>query len=129
LNFHNSCDKIISLKIETERACVPTIILKYRQKRNVKVKNTYCNLKRTSIHPYDKNPYGVEWMGYDPDAALLELVKIVPHIAFEVVELTKELKGKEIPIQPNNPSKGATIEFEVDNCGPVDFLQIEKKKI
>ena len=36
------------------------------------------------VSGYGKNPYGVEWMRFEDDAPYPELVKTVPHVAFEV---------------------------------------------
>jgi hypothetical protein len=68
-------------------------------------------------------------MRYEPDAPFPELVKTVPHIAFEVDDLSKELEGKEILIAPNSPSKGVLVAFIVDNGAPVEFLQIHKEGV
>jgi hypothetical protein len=78
------------------------------------------------VYVFDKNPYGIEWMRYEPDAPFPELVKTVPHVAFEVDDLAKELEGKEILIAPNSPSEGVTVAFKVDNGAPVEFLQFHK---
>jgi hypothetical protein len=82
---------------------------------------------KTYYSGYETSPYGIEWMRYEPDAPLPKLVKTVPHIAFEVDDLAKELEGKEILIAPNSPSEGVTVAFIVDNGAPIEFLQIEKK--
>jgi hypothetical protein len=58
---------------------------------------------KTFVSGFETSPYGIEWMRYEPDAPLPELVKKVPHIAFEVDDLAKELEGKEVLIQPNSP--------------------------
>jgi hypothetical protein len=76
---------------------------------------------------YSTSPYGIEWMRYEPDAPLPELVKTVPHIAFEVDDLARELEGKEILIAPNSPSDGVTVAFIIDNGAPVEFLQFRKQ--
>jgi hypothetical protein len=65
-------------------------------------------------------------MRYEPDAPLPELVKTIPHIAFEVDDLSKELEGKEILIAPNSPSEGVMVAFIIDNGAPVEFLQFHK---
>jgi len=77
---------------------------------------------------FEKNPYGVEWMRYEPDSPLPDLVKSVPHVAFEVDDLEAELVGKEIIIPPNSPSDGVRVAFIVENGAPIEFLQFEKKK-
>jgi hypothetical protein len=79
------------------------------------------------VSGFETSPYGVEWMRYEPDAPLPDLVKTVPHVAFEVDDLTKELEGKEIIIQPNSPSEDVTVAFIVDNGAPIEFLQFRKK--
>ncbi|NUO81357.1 hypothetical protein HUU05_14865 [candidate division KSB1 bacterium] len=74
------------------------------------------------VSGYEASPYGVEWMRFDPDCLLPELVKTVPHVVFEVDDLEAELAGKEILIQPNGPSPGVTVAFIVDNGAPIEFL-------
>jgi len=86
----------------------------------------YLEQFKVYVLAYDTNPYGVEWMRYEPDCPLPELVKSVPHIAFEVDDLAAEIAGKEILIQPNSPSPGVTVAFIVDNGAPIEFLQFDK---
>jgi hypothetical protein len=81
---------------------------------------------KTYVSGFATSPYGIEWMRYEPDAPLPELVKTVPHIAFEVDDLDRELEGKEIIIPPNSPSEGVTVAFISDNGAPVEFLQFQK---
>jgi len=72
---------------------------------------------------YERSPYGIEWMKFDPDCPLPELVRTVPHVAFVVDDLGAALAGKEILIEPNSPAKGITVAFIVDDGAPVEFLQ------
>lgn len=74
---------------------------------------------------YDTNPYGIEWIRFEPDSPLPDLVKTVAHVAFEVDDLEKELEGCEVLIEPNCPSAGVTVAFIVDNGAPVEFLQFD----
>jgi len=77
---------------------------------------------------YEKNPYGVEWMRFEQDCPLPELVKNVPHIAFVVDDIQKAIDGKNILIEPNSPSNGVTVAFIEDNGVPIEFLQFEKQR-
>jgi hypothetical protein len=74
---------------------------------------------------YEQSPYGIEWMKFDPDCPLPELVRTVPHVAFVVEDLQAEIAGKDILIPPNSPSDGVTVAFIVDNGAPVEFLQFD----
>ena len=75
------------------------------------------------VSGFSSSPYGIEWMRFSPDCALPVLVKTLPHVAFEVDDLEKEIEGQEILIPPNSPSKGVRVAFIVHNGAPVEFLQ------
>ena len=75
---------------------------------------------------YETSPYGVEWMRFEPDSPLPELVKTVPHVAFVVDDLQAAIDGKDILIKPNSPADGVSVAFIVDNGAPIEFLQFEK---
>ena len=92
-----------------------------------RVGEVYLPQFKTYVCPFDKNPYGIEWMRYEPDAPVPEIVKTVPHIAFEVDDLANELEGKELLIAPNSPSEGVTVAFIIDNGAPIEFLQFHKR--
>jgi hypothetical protein len=77
------------------------------------------------VSGYGKSPYSIEWTRYEENAPYPEIVKIVPHVAFEVDDLASELQGKNVIIEPNSPSPGVTVAFIEDNGVPVEFLQID----
>jgi len=81
---------------------------------------------KLSASGYSQSPYGIEWMKFDPDCPLPELVKTVPHVAFVVDDLQAAIAGKEILIVPNSPSEGVTVAFIVDNGAPVELLQFDR---
>ena len=75
---------------------------------------------------YFQSPYGVEWMRFEPDCPLPELVKTVPHVAFVVDNLEAAIKDREVLIEPNSPTKGLTVAFIVDNGAPIELLQFDR---
>ncbi len=84
---------------------------------------TYLERVKVHVAGFDTSEYGVEWMRFDPDCPLPELVRTVPHVAFRVDDLEKELAGKEVLIEPNSPSPGVVVAFIVENGAPVELLQ------
>lgn len=74
---------------------------------------------------FEASPYGVEWMRFDPDCPLPELVKTVPHVAFVVDDLEAALAGQEVLIPPNSPTPGLTVAFIVHNGAPVEMLRFD----
>jgi catechol 2,3-dioxygenase-like lactoylglutathione lyase family enzyme len=74
---------------------------------------------------FETSPFGVEWLRFEPDSPLPELVKNVAHVAFVVADLQKALEREEVLIQPNSPSAGITVAFVVHNGAPVEFIQFD----
>src|SRR5512136_377190 len=72
---------------------------------------------------YFESPYGVEWMKFDADCPLPDLVKTVPHVAFVVDDILAAIAGKKVIIQPNSPTDGVTVAFIEDHGAPIEFLQ------
>ena len=58
-----------------------------------------------------------------PPILLPEVVRTVPHIAFEVDDLAAALEGREILIAPNSPSEGVTVAMILADGAPVELLE------
>lgn len=69
------------------------------------------------------SPFRIEWMRFTNDSPLPELVRTVPHIAFQVEDLQAALEGHELLIPPNSPSPGVTVAFIVWDGAPVEILE------
>jgi hypothetical protein len=78
---------------------------------------------RISCTDHDTNPFGVQWMHYDPDCPLPALVREVAHVAFEVDDLEQALVGKRVIVPPNSPSPGVVVAFIEEAGAPVELLQ------
>jgi hypothetical protein len=74
---------------------------------------------------FDTSPYGVEWMRFEPGSAISELVRSVPHIAFEVDDLDRALEGKELIGEPSSPMAGVKVAMILHNGMPVELLEFE----
>jgi hypothetical protein len=85
----------------------------------------YLAAHKVHVSGFDSSPYKIEWMRFDPDCALPDLVKTVPHVAFVVDDLEAALAGKDVLIPPNSPSPGVTGAFIVDDGAPIEFLQFK----
>jgi hypothetical protein len=88
----------------------------------------YLEKYKVYHYGYDKSEYGIEWMRYEKDCKLPEIVKTIPHIAFEVDDIYDAIKGKKVIIEPNSPSEGIIVAFIEDNGAPVEFIQISCAK-
>jgi hypothetical protein len=79
---------------------------------------------RFSVTGYETSPYKYEWMHFDADCELPELVQTQPHICFEVDDLDEALKGHEILIAPSCPTPELRVAFIVFEGAPIELLEI-----
>jgi hypothetical protein len=82
------------------------------------------HLKMT-VSDHQDNPFGIQWQRYWDDAPYPDLVKTVPHVAFEVDDLGEALVGHQVIIEPNSPSAGVKVAFIIVNGAPVELMQID----
>ena len=85
---------------------------------------TYLPHLRMHVSDHLATPYGIQWMRFDEDCTLPDLVKRVPHVAFQVDDLHEAIRGKKILIEPNEPGPGVLVAFVEEAGAPVEFLQI-----
>ena len=78
---------------------------------------------------FEKSDFGIEWMRFEKDCDLPEIVKTVPHVAFEVDDIYEALKGRKVIIEPNSPSEGNIVAFIEEDGAPIEFIQIIKKDL
>ena len=78
------------------------------------------------VSGFPESPYGIEWMRFDADSPTSELVKTVPHVAFEVDDIDQALEGKDLLSAAGCPSPGVRTAMIVDNGCPIELIQFTK---
>ncbi len=81
---------------------------------------------KMTVSDHENNPFGIQWQRYWDDAPYPELVKTVPHVAFEVDDMEAALAEQKVIIEPNSPSKGLIVAFIEINGAPVELMQYIK---
>ncbi|MDR1484840.1 MAG: hypothetical protein LBT09_08465 [Planctomycetaceae bacterium] len=71
------------------------------------------------------DPFGIEWLRFDVDSPMHELIKTRPHVAFIVDDLDAALLGKTVLLPPFNTGPGSRIAF-IDNDGAIIELAESK---
>jgi hypothetical protein len=74
---------------------------------------------------YENDPFRIEWMRFEEGSPIPELVKTMPHLAFQVEDLEAAVKGRQILIPPNSPSEGVRVAFILHEGAPVELLEFE----
>lgn len=87
----------------------------------------YLKKYKAYHYGYDKSEFGIEWMRYEKDCQLPEIIKTVPHVAFVVKDIYEAIKNKKIIIDPNSPSEDNIVAFIEENGAPIELIQINNK--
>ena len=77
------------------------------------------------VSGFDTSLYGIEWMRFEPDCEVSELVRTVPHIAFEVDDLDAALEGRTLCSEVSSPSKGVRVAMIIENGAPIELIEFQ----
>jgi hypothetical protein len=75
---------------------------------------------------FDKDNYKIEWVKFDVDSLMPELIRTVPHVAYFVKNMEDALKDKHILVETFSPGEGVRVAFIKHNGAPVEFMEIKK---
>ena len=98
--------------------------MEYQQIKNEKYLADYD----VHISGYGENEFNIEWMRYGEKCPVPDVVKKMPHVAFEGDDIYEAIRGKEVIIEPNSPSEGVVVAFILVNDAPIELMQFTKKK-
>jgi hypothetical protein len=90
----------------------------------------YLEQFKVYVSGFDTSPYGIEWMRYEPDSPIDELIKSFPHIAFEVDNIESELQKHDLKIITplNYPAEGIRVAMIIHNGAPIELIEFAKNK-
>ncbi len=82
------------------------------------------------VSGFSTSPFGIEWMRFNEDCPISDLIKSVPHIAFEVDDIDKELEKHDFEIitEPGIPSDGVRAAMIKHNGAPIELIEFKKNK-
>ena len=79
---------------------------------------------------FDTSPFGIEWMRVEPDSPINDLIKRVPHLAFEVDDLDLELSKHDLNIitPPNAPGEGIRVAMIIHSGAPIELIEFSSNR-
>jgi hypothetical protein len=88
----------------------------------------YIPALKMAVEGFENSPFGIEWMRFEKDSPIHDLVQRIPHIAFEVDDIALELKKHNLNVitQINSPGKGVRIAMIEHNGAPIELIEFEK---
>lgn len=94
---------------------IPTTVKRYGEK--------YIPDLKMFVSGFESSPYGIEWMRFEEGSGVAPIVQKTPHIAFEVDDLEKALKGKDLIGGISSPSSGVRVAMILFDGAPVELME------
>ena len=88
--------------------------------------SAYVEGGKVHITDSTTDPYGIEWLKFDADSPMHELLQKVAHVGFEVNDLDSALKGAKVIVEPFDAKPGVRCAFIDHNGAPVELVQRTK---
>jgi hypothetical protein len=73
------------------------------------------------------SPNRIEWLRFEQGSPIPDILKTVPHIAYEVDDLDVELNGAEVLLGPFSPMEGVTVAFVIEEGAPIELMQFAQR--
>ncbi len=86
----------------------------------------YLDKYKFYMSGFDTSEYGIEWMRFEDDSPVAEIIQKIPHIAFEVDGLDSAIEGKELIGEVTSPSQDVRVAMIIENGAPVEFIEFKK---
>ncbi len=78
---------------------------------------------------FSTSPFGVEWVRFEKGSPVHPLVQTVPHVAFEVQDLERELRLRDFIVltPPASPSDGVRVAMIEHNGAPIELIEFSRR--
>ncbi len=92
-------------------------------------RETFIEQFRVYVSGFRESPFGIEWMRYEEGSPVHELIRKVPHLAFEVEDLELEISRHNLKVitESNSPSEGVRVAMIEFAGAPVELIQFAGK--
>ena len=85
---------------------------------------SYLEGGKVYVTDAEKSPNKIEWLRFEADSPMPDLLKTTAHIAYKVDDIKAAMEGKEILVEPFNPMEGLTVGFIVEEGAPIELMQV-----
>jgi hypothetical protein len=85
---------------------------------------------KVGVSGFNTSPFGIEWMRYDKDCPISDIIKSVPHIAFEVNDIDRELARHNFEniSTVSEPGDGIRVAMILHDGAPIELIEFDKNK-
>lgn len=92
-----------------------------------KINEKYLEQYKFYVSGFDTSEFGIQWMRFEKDSPISEIIQKVPHIAFEVSDVDTAIQAKQLIGEIETPSKGVRTAMIIENGAPMEFIEFHKE--
>ena len=71
----------------------------------------------------ENHPYRIEFLRFEPDSPMPEIIQTQPHAAFLVDDLDAAIEGRNVVLEPFNPRDTLRVAFIQDGDALIEVMQ------
>lgn len=81
---------------------------------------------RVWVTDFQKHPYHIEWLRFEPDSPVKGPVREMPHVAYEVQSIEAAAKGLKVLLEPFDAGIARVGFYQYDDGAIVEFMEMKK---
>ena len=82
---------------------------------------------RVWITDFQKHPYRVEWLRYEPDTPVTGPVREMPHVAYRVESIEEASQGMKVLLEPFDAGIAVVGFYQTDDGAVVEFMEYKEE--
>jgi hypothetical protein len=79
------------------------------------------------VSGFDTSEFGIEWMRFEEESPLPEIIRTVSHLAFVVDEIESALAGRDVLFPVRAPSGGVRTAMILVDGAPIELMEFDKR--
>ncbi len=84
---------------------------------------TYLEGGKVYFTDPEASPYRFEYLRFEADSPMPDLMKTTPHVAYVVADLAAAMEGEEVLLEPFQPMENLRVAFIVKDSIVVELMQ------
>ncbi|UMB61713.1 hypothetical protein MHL31_05780 [Lutibacter sp. A80] len=86
----------------------------------------FCEPGKFHYTDFNKDEFNVEFVKFDKDSLVSEMVKTMPHVSYLVGNIENAILGRKVLGEIFSPAEGVRVVYINNNGSPIEFLEIKE---
>ncbi len=87
----------------------------------------FVSATRVWITDFQRHPYRIEWLRYEPDSPVTGPVREMPHVAYRVDSIAEAAKGLNVLLEPFDAGIATVGFYQTPDGAVVEFMEYAKE--